>query len=263
MIRPMLAAMFCCSAVCAQSVQVHRDPPADAATPYTESLSNYERRTLLGFDLYIHNDLIEQQPALLARVLLQLEHDLDMIDAALADPQMDILRRSPVWIELQGAIVPGGMSGRGMCFHPSADWLTSHGLLAEKQNGIEIIRAADFPSWRKNQPWMTFHEFAHAYHLHLSHSNKDIAEAYQAAKDAGLYEAVAYNASPDGKPKRAYALNNPIEYFAELSEAYFGLNNFYPFTRSQLKSHDPAGFALVERLWALSADELAQYEASP
>lgn len=263
MIRPMLAMLLCCSVAIAQDAPADRDSIADAAAPYTESLSNYDRRTLLGFDLYIHNDLIEQQPRLLGRVLLQLEHDLDMIGAALAEPQMQILRRSPVWIELQGATVPGGMSGRGMCFHPSADWLTSHGLLAEKQNGIEIIRAADFPSWRKNQPWMTFHEFAHAYHLHLSHDNQEVAAAYQAAKDAGLYDAVAYNASPEGEPQQAYAINNPVEYFAELSEAYFGLNDFYPFTCRQLEAHDPVGYAMIERLWGLSAAQLAEYEASP
>jgi hypothetical protein len=32
-------------------------------------------------------------------------------------------------------------------------------------------------------------------------------------------------------------------------EAYFGVNDFYPFVRAELKEHDPAGFALMETVW--------------
>jgi hypothetical protein len=39
------------------------------------------------------------------------------------------------------------------------------------------------------------------------------------------------------------------EYFAELSEAYWGKNDFYPFTRSELLQHDPLGYEAVKRAW--------------
>ena len=32
-----------------------------------------------------------------------------------------------------------------------------------------------------------------------------------------------------------------MEYFAELSEAYFGTNDFYPFVRGELQTTRPAG----------------------
>ena len=48
---------------------------------------------------------------------------------------------------------------------------------------------------------------------------------------------------------RAYALTNPQEYFAENTEAFFTHNDFYPYTRDQLKEHDPEMFALLEKLW--------------
>jgi hypothetical protein len=41
------------------------------------------------------------------------------------------------------------------------------------------------------------------------------------------------------------------EYFAELSEAYFWVNDFYPFVRAELREHDPAGYAAVEAAWGL------------
>ena len=47
----------------------------------------------------------------------------------------------------------------------------------------------------------------------------------------------------------AYALNNPQEYFAESTEAYFGVNDFYPFVRAELKEHDPDMSSLMQTLW--------------
>ena len=53
----------------------------------------------------------------------------------------------------------------------------------------------------------------------------------------------------DGSMRRAYAMNNHREYFAEITEAYFGTNDFYPFNRAELARHDPEGFELMERIW--------------
>ena len=53
----------------------------------------------------------------------------------------------------------------------------------------------------------------------------------------------------NGKKEKAYAATNPMEYFAEASEAYFGTNDFYPFDRAELERHDPEMFALVDKLW--------------
>jgi hypothetical protein len=53
----------------------------------------------------------------------------------------------------------------------------------------------------------------------------------------------------DGREQQAYALTNPMEYFAECTEAYFGTNDFFPFVRAELKKHDPAGYELMEKSW--------------
>ena len=54
---------------------------------------------------------------------------------------------------------------------------------------------------------------------------------------------------------RAYALANPQEYFAECTEAFFGHNDFFPYTRAVLKQHDPEMFGLLEKLWNLASVE--------
>jgi hypothetical protein len=76
--------------------------------------------------------------------------------------------------------------------------------------------------------------------------NVEIVAAYQQAKNAGLYANVA---SIDGSVGRAYALTDEKEYFAELTEAYFLKNDFFPFNREELRKYDPNGYALIERLW--------------
>jgi Mlc titration factor MtfA (ptsG expression regulator) len=48
---------------------------------------------------------------------------------------------------------------------------------------------------------------------------------------------------------KAYGMNNPAEYFAENSEAYFSTNDFFPFEREQLLKHDPAMLEALKNLW--------------
>ena len=46
-----------------------------------------------------------------------------------------------------------------------------------------------------------------------------------------------------------YALTDHKEYFAESTEAYLGVNDFFPFVRAELKQHDPRMFRLQEKIW--------------
>ena len=63
---------------------------------------------------------------------------------------------------------------------------------------------------------------------------------------AGLYDEVLLNR---GDATRHYALTNPKEFFAEMSECYFGTNDFYPFVRKELELHDPETLRLLEEIW--------------
>lgn len=226
------------------AAQPAADPPAHRLP---EQASDYESRTLVGFPLQINKALVEHDPELLSRVLMMLGSDLLMMQEVLPPPAFQRLQSTTIWIELQGAVVDPGMSGRGMCYHASREWVTAAGLLPDKAGGVEICRAQDFIDWRRNQPFMTLHEFAHAWHHIIGVDNPDIRAAYQHARDAGLYDHVMHNMQT--QPVKAYAMNNPTEYFSELTEAYFGLNDFEPFTRGQLQSHDPQGLAVIAKWW--------------
>jgi hypothetical protein len=94
---------------------------------------------------------------------------------------------------------------------------------------------------------MLLHELAHAYHnRELGANHAGIKTAYKQAIDRKLYERVRH---VDGRTEKAYAAYNDQEYFAELTEAYFGKNDFFPFNRAELRKHDRAGYDLMEKLW--------------
>ena len=101
-------------------------------------------------------------------------------------------------------------------------------------------------------PCFVLHELAHAYHDRvLGFDHAEIQAAYERAKAAGIYENVERWLG-NGRPnthERAYAMSNAREYFAETTEAFFGRNDFFPFTREELEKHDPPMASLLTRLW--------------
>ena len=155
------------------------------------------------------------------------------------------IRQSPIWLEQQ--------DGRGVAaYHPSVEWLRAHGVNEEFAHCIQCADTRSGVAYLKNnQPYMYLHEMSHlVHHLVLGYENRPIIEAYENAMRNRLYENVLYYSH--GKFRRvgkAYCCNNYKEYFAELTEAYFGVNDFYPFTRSQLEEHDPVGYAMMEKIW--------------
>jgi len=69
---------------------------------------------------------------------------------------------------------------------------------------------------------------------------------YNHAKLSGRYNAVRH---ASGRFEIAYAMRDHAEFFAELSEAYFGYNDFFPFTREDLKEFDPSSYAVISNAW--------------
>ena len=104
-------------------------------------------------------------------------------------------------------------------------------------------------TWSYHQPYMVLHELAHAYHdqfLPDGGNNASVQQAFEAAVASKKYDSVLCE---DGVSRRAYALTNRQEYFAELSESYFGQNDTYPFIRAELKQFDPRGYEAMRQAW--------------
>lgn len=139
-------------------------------------------------------------------------------------------------------------------YHPSEGWLRDNGYDPALVKCVHISKASFFIEERHifQQPSVVLHELAHAYHDQvLGWEYAPVKEAFAKAQVAGNYEEVLHIS---GKKFRHYALTNHKEYFAEATEAWFGVNDFYPFVRPELKAHDSTCYEVVARIWAAKAE---------
>jgi hypothetical protein len=236
-----LTALSCCLLFA-----VARAGDAFAQEHKYDPTSAYENLSIQGFTVLVnHRVLAYQQEA--AEVLEELETQLKEIARAVPSGPLGALRKVRIWVEWNKREVGEAE------FHPSAGWLEKNGYNPDKVGAVEISNSRRFvKASRAEQPCLVLHELAHAYHfLVLGERHPGIAAAYKQAVESKSYEQVEH---VRGGNRRAYALLNEKEYFAELSEAYFGRNDFYPFTRTDLETHDPVGYGLLQQLWSKLPD---------
>ena len=213
-----------------------------AQQPY-EPTSSYTKQELEHFTLYVSNRLLGEKKELGDQALALLQVKLFDINRVVPEGALKELHQVPIWVSVEDT----HHQYPCMCYHPSREWLTEHGWNPDKAGAVEICNATNFLSWTHEQPFMVLHELAHAYNHRLwGYDNPEVKAAYEQAKASGIYESVLRYS---GQMESAYALTNADEYFAELTEAFFGTNDFYPFVRAEVQKHDPTMFELLKKLW--------------
>jgi len=213
--------------------------PAEPAKP-----TSHTDRKLEGWTVRVDDRLLKgPDEALGARALRFLENKLSDIKAVVPEDKLKKLQAVTIVLDLtHGKLGP-------MQYHPDAGWLKANGYSTDLAKCVHIPRAADLPTKRNinEQPWVILHELAHAYHDQvLGFDEPRIKEAYEKYKKSGRGDKTLLF---DGKRVRHYALTNPMEFFAEMTEAYFGVNDFFPFNRAELKESEPEIFALLRDIW--------------
>jgi hypothetical protein len=206
-----------------------------------EPSENYKKREIQGFTVLV-NPEVEKHPDEAKAAFEELEKQLKKVLAVVPQKPLATIKKVKFWIEWE--IKKNGAAE----FHVSKGWLKDNGYNPDKVGCVEINNIKNFVDWSKrDQPWMVLHELAHAYH-HLSLGEKyaPLEAAYKQAMERKLYDSVVH---VNGNKGKAYAATNMMEYFAELSEAYFGKNDFAPFTREELKKHDPVGYEMMKTAW--------------
>ncbi len=177
------------------------------------------------------------------RSLSMLSNHLERLAILIPEKQLADLRKLEIFIEHSHPEL-GGMQ-----YHPGLDWLTTRGYDPRLLKKVHIPNAAELLSRQQmlKHPAVILHELAHAYHDQvLSFDEPRIIKAYEDAMKAGIYEqSLLYT----GQTVKHYATTDHKEYFAEATEAYLYHNDFYPFVRAELKQHDPACYAVMERIW--------------
>lgn len=197
-----------------------------------------------GWTVHVDPKMLEGEHRQIgAAALGMLANHLQRIAILLPQERLAEMRKLEIWIEHHHPTL-GSMQ-----YHPSIGWLKSHGHDPRLAKKVHIPRAQDLLSRHHmiKQPAVVLHELAHAYHdQYFGFDDPRLVDAYQKAKAAGIYEKVLLF---DGREVRHYGLTDPMEYFAEGTEAYFYRNDFYPFCRAELKQHDPALHDLLVEIW--------------
>lgn len=197
-----------------------------------------------GWTVAVDPELMkEENVELREKYFKALANHLQRITYITPEKQLERLKLCRIWLELKNEKL-GNMQ-----YHPDRGWLMKNGHDPRLAKHVHIPRAAsltDRGMWGKH-PFVVLHELAHAYHDQVyGFDNERIAEVYKAAKASGSYDKVLDHR---GRQVKHYGMNNPMEYFAESTEAYFGVNDFYPFVRAELKEHDPKMYELLREIW--------------
>jgi hypothetical protein len=217
---------------------------APKKAPEPDKPTSHTVRKLEGWTVRVDDRLLRAPNDVLgARALRFLEAKLSDIKAVVPEDKVKKLQAVPIVLDLtHGKLRP-------MQYHPSAAWLKANGYSADLARCVHLPRAADLPTRRNinEQPWVILHELAHAYHDQvLGFDEPRIKAVYEKYKKSGRGEKVLRF---DGRRVRHYALTDHKEFFAEMTEAYFGVNDFFPFNRAELKEAEPEVHALLAAIW--------------
>lgn len=204
-----------------------------------------------GFEFKIREEVYNSSAA--QDAIAHLKEDLTEINGLIPESALKVMKKNPIWLEKD-------LTDGAAWYHANRDWLAEQGktdarYMTDKWHCVELCNYVNYVSWSdQNQPYMVLHELCHLYHdqaLSGGFENPDVKAAYNHAKNSGMYRNTAYRL--DSKTTYnidvAYAMNDQMEYFSEICEAYWGENDYYPFNYDDLKAYDPQGFAVMEKVW--------------
>ena len=218
---------------------------AETTPPKPTQPASRSRRTIEGFSILVDNCLLPggADEALGREALAFLTAKLTEIRIVLPKEKVDVLRKVTIVLDKECGTL-GSMQ-----YHPSADWLADNGYPRSLEKCVHLPRARDVATRRNinEQPWVILHELAHAYHDQvLGFDEPRVLAAWEDFRASGKGdEALLY----DGSRVKHYGLTDQKEFFAEMTEAYFGSNDFHPFNRAQLKTEFPKLYELLAEIW--------------
>jgi hypothetical protein len=207
--------------------------------PTTQTTLNIE-----GWTVRVDNRLLHGDGAAVGERALKLLTSR-LVAIAIVVPEKALAKLRAITIELD--LNYGDL--RAMQYHPDAGWLKEHGYSEKLAKCVHIPEVEDFLSPYENHrmPWVVLHELAHGFHDQtIGFEDVRVIAAWKKFRDSGKYKSVL---TIFGMMRKHYGLTDPKEFFAEMTECYFGSNDFYPFVTGELKQAEPETFALLAEIW--------------
>ncbi len=206
--------------------------------------TKHTTRDIAGWKVRIDDRLLAGEHAALgARALSVLESKLVLITLVMPEKQLADMRKVLIQVDQNYGPLTS------MQYHPGADWLRANGYSADLVKCVHLPEAKDLlnPFEAQRHPWVILHELAHAYHDQvLGFENPKVMAVWKKFRDSGNYKSVL---TSRGTKKEHYGMTNQKEFFAEMTETFFGSNDFYPFVAGELKTAEPEIFAVMEEVW--------------
>ena len=201
-------------------------------------------RNIEGWNVRIDDRLLKGDGIAVGERALKLLN-ARLVAITIVVPEKALAKLRAITIELD--LDYGGL--KNMQYHPDAGWLKANGYSEALAKCVHIPEVQDFLSPFENHrmPWVVLHELAHGYHDQvLTFDEPRVTAAWMKFRDSGKYDIVL--TSP-GHTREHYGVTNQKEFFAEMTESYFGSNDFYPFVSGELKKDEPEIFALMAEIW--------------
>ena len=203
---------------------------------------SYVTQNLEGWTVHTRDTLLRDQSAETKVALKLLREQLRFIVRKLPKNAVKFMKTVPIFLSPDYPGLPKGAE-----YHPSAQWLKEHGRDPKMARCVELHNIGIFPAEVRRMPVFVLHEMAHAYHDQvLGYDCADVKDEFDRAMASRAYDSVLRN---DGKRVKAYAATNVQEFFAEVTEAYFGRNDFFPFNRADLEHYDPDTAQMLKKVW--------------
>ena len=209
---------------------------------------DYATNRVRGWTVLVESQLAAEAPVLARRALERLDTKLGEAMAVLPEGSHARLRGLTLFLMYGEASALGGRDNGFEYFQRTAPRHYPH--LDPRMAGSIVVYSATNFVWLSDF-WALkalVHEFAHAHHLEQGPEfHAGLYDGWDSARKRGLYRNVT-----DERGRRieqGYAIQNHLEYFAELSCMYFAGCNYAPTNRAALRAYDPAGCKLVEELW--------------
>jgi len=221
-------------------MQPRTDQSARKTTPSSDK--DYEIVDVKGWSFHIHKEYLYGDQDVLDNTLKNAEIQLGHVEILVPEKAVKKLRNVPIWV------TPGRRTAE---YHWKRKWLIDNGRNPDMAHSIQITDINALRRTSPTGPWVLLHELMHGYHDReiSEEDNKAIIDAYKSALEKGFYLNVLHSKRRRDTRVKAYAATRMEEYFAETCEAYFGVNDFYPFVKAELREYDPAIYEIIERVY--------------
>ena len=212
-----------------------------------ELVPGYTPKLVEGFTVLLSDETMQHldDPKFKKKPVEVLAQEFKAITAAMPAKSIKILQGLLFFVEWDNReTLRNGRAGRALAVYYGGHQLSmlAKGMPPLKAKNITVLSMQSLAA--EHQPevdsgrCVMLHEIAHAVHDQLlGFKNATIFAAYKQALERKFVD------------RDAYAATNEMEFFAEMTCAYYDQLDYHPKTREALQKLDPVTFKVMEEVW--------------